>query len=94
MVFNTKDAFVHPAEFHRSKVYVPQAVVDFVQADVLASERVRDADPLVLPANAAVATDETDLEVAGVLDGCELPWKRATRGSIDRSNEPLSDNFV
>jgi len=47
VIFNPKDPFVHPAEFYRSEVYVPQTVVDFFQADVLAGEGVRDADPAV-----------------------------------------------
>src|SRR5437773_7787298 len=56
VIFNAEDAFVHPSEFQRSKVYVPEAVVDFFEADVLAGKRVSHADPVLLPANAAIAT--------------------------------------
>ena len=41
-----------------------------------------DADPPLLPANAAVATDEADFEVPGVVEGRESPRQLAFRPSI------------
>ena len=69
VIFDAKNPFVHASELQRSDVYVPQPVADFFEADVFAREGVGDADPLVFPANAAVAADETDLKVSGVFDG-------------------------
>ena len=71
VIFNAEDAFVHPSEFHWPEVYVPESIVDFFQSDVLACQRVRHADPVLLPTDAAVATDEADFEVAGVFQGRE-----------------------
>ncbi len=66
VIFDPEDAFVHPSEFHRAEVYIPEPVVDFFQTDVLARQRVRHADPVLFPADAAVATDEADFEMSGV----------------------------
>jgi hypothetical protein len=79
VIFNAKDAFVHPSQLRWPEVYVPEPVVDFFQPDVLAGQRMRHADPVLLPPDAAVATDEADFEVAG--------WSRlkaATASSIIR----------
>ena len=65
VIFNAEDAFVHPSELHWPEVYVPEPIVDF-QSDVLACQGVRDADPVLLPADTAIATDESDFEVSGV----------------------------
>ncbi len=65
VIFNAEDAFVHPSEFHGPEVYVPEPIVDFFQSDGLARQRMRDANPVLLPSDAAVATDEADFEVAG-----------------------------
>ena len=72
MIFDPEDAFIHPAELQRSEVYVPESIADFFQPDVFAGQGVRDADPALLPSNAAVAADQTDFEVAGVVEGREL----------------------
>ena len=66
VIFNAEDAFVHPSELHWPEVYVPEPLVDFFQSDVLACQGVRDADPVLLPADTAIATDESDFEVSGV----------------------------
>ncbi len=42
------------------------------------------ADPVLLPADAAVATDETDFEVTGIFQRRERPRQRAPRR--DRSS--------
>jgi hypothetical protein len=57
VVFDLEATFVHPPKLQRPKVDVPEPVVNFLEADVFASERVGDADPVLLPANAAVAAD-------------------------------------
>ena len=45
----------------------PDTVVDFFQTDLLLEDAGADVDPPLLPADAAVAADAADLEVAGVL---------------------------
>ena len=73
MVFNSKHSFVHPSEVERSKVYIPDAVIDFLETDVFTSQGVGDAHPVFIPANATVATDEPDLEVSRIFDWGQLP---------------------
>ena len=58
-------------ELERPEVYVPEPIADFFEPDVFAGQRVRDADPTLLPADAAVAADEADFEVSGVFEGRE-----------------------
>lgn len=94
VVFNLQPAFIHATELERSKVDVPDPVVNFLEADVLAGEGVSDADPVLLPATAAVATDEAHLEVAGILDCREARWQPASRGLISRRRGVLAERFV
>ena len=79
VVFNAEDAFVHPSEFHRAEVYIPQPIADLLQTDMLAGKRMSHADPVLLPANAAFATDEPDFKVTGILQGPERARQRAWR---------------
>jgi hypothetical protein len=72
VIFDPTNAFVHPAELQWSEVYVPQPITDFLEADVFSRQGVRDADPALLPANSAVATDEADFKVSGVFEGRKL----------------------
>ena len=72
VIFNPQDAFVHPSEFQRAEVYIPDSIVDLFETDVLAGERVRDTDPVTVPADPAVATDETDFEMAGYSRGASV----------------------
>jgi len=73
----------------------PEAVVHFLEPDIFAGERVRHADPVTIPANAAVPTDETDFEVRGILQRRHGAGRRARRGLIDRGRcVPLRANMV
>lgn len=77
MIGDPKNAFVHPSELQRSEVYVPQPIAHFFEADVFARQRVRHADPALLPADPAVTTDEPDFKVSGVFQRRELPRQPA-----------------
>jgi hypothetical protein len=57
--------FKEAAEPERSKIDVPDAVVDFFKSDVLADAHTRDADPLTVPADAAIGADVSDLYSRG-----------------------------
>ena len=94
VIFNAEDAFVHPSELHWPEVYVPESIVDFFQSDVLACQGVRDADPVLLPADTAIATDESDFEVSGVFQGRERLWERPGRGLVDGTGRLLIQGFV
>ena len=94
MIFNAEDAFVHPSELERSEVYVPEPIADFFEADVFAGQRVRDADPALLPADPTVAAHEADLKVTGVFEGRELPRQFTPRRSIVRGGRLLGQGFA
>ena len=82
VIRDPKNPFVHPAELERSEVYVPEPIADFFEPDVFAGQRVGDADPALLPADAAVAADQANFKVSGVFKGHELPRQLAPRRSI------------
>ena len=63
--------FIKASEQERSKVYVPDAIVDLFEPDILLDEDVRQTEPALTEADAAVATDVVDAEVARILDGGE-----------------------
>src|SRR5262245_20831449 len=68
VIFDAAEALIHPTQFHRPEVYVPEPVVDFLQPDKFARQRVCDAHPGALPADAAVFTDATHFKMRRVLD--------------------------
>jgi hypothetical protein len=59
--------FVESAQQHGTEVDRAGAVGDLLESDVLLEQGVADIDPSGLPSDASVATDATDIEVAGVL---------------------------
>src|SRR5674476_701714 len=60
-------ALVEAAQQQRTKMEIPDPVVDLLEPDVLVDQRMADVEPALLPADSAVSTDAPDLEVAGVL---------------------------
>ena len=94
MILDPELAFVHSPELDRPEVYVPHSVIDFLEPDVLAAERLRDANPIGLPSNAAVATDEADFEVTGVFDLRKLPREPSQRRAVGRRRRLLAERFV
>jgi len=64
VIFNAEDAFVHPSEFTGPK-YTSKARRPLPPVRRTRREGVPDTDPVLLPADAAVATDEADPKVTG-----------------------------
>jgi hypothetical protein len=60
--------FEQTAEFWRSEIDIPDAVVDLFKADVLANAGRRDVDPLAVLPYAAVGADIAYLEAIGVFE--------------------------
>ena len=94
MIFDLQPALVHPAQLERSKVAVPQPVVNFFEPDVLAREGVRHADPVVVPANAAVAADESDFKVPGVFDRGQSTRQGPRRRDVVRRGRVVVHRLV
>ena len=89
VVFDAKQPFLQASELERSEVYVPQPIADFFEPHVFAGQRMRDADPMLLPPDAAVAAHEADLKMTGVFEGRELPRQRPRRRVIVRGGRLL-----
>ena len=51
------------AQAKRAEVDVPLAVVDLDEPDIFLAQRLTDVDPLLVPADPAVATDAADLRL-------------------------------
>jgi hypothetical protein len=49
VILDPELAFVHPPELDGPEVHVPQSVVDFLESDVLAAERLGDAGVIGRP---------------------------------------------
>jgi hypothetical protein len=62
LVLHPHASLAEAAAPQRPEVHVPDPVVDFLEADVLADAHDRDVHPTGVPANAAVGTDVLDLE--------------------------------
>ena len=67
------------AELQRAEVYVPDSIVNLLQAHVLAHPHDRDVHPAAVPPNPAVGAHVADLEPVGVLedDKCVLEERLA-----------------
>ena len=80
--------FVEPSEQDGAEVERPDAVVDFFQADVVLDDAGADVDPPLLPADAAVAADASDFEVAGIFQRRE-PLGIGARGRLIEGSRGL-----
>lgn len=55
------------AQAKRAEVDVPFAVIDLDEPDILLAQGLADVDPLLVPADPAVAADAADLVMTGIL---------------------------
>ncbi|MGH7404886.1 MAG: hypothetical protein ACREJA_03270, partial [Candidatus Methylomirabilales bacterium] len=60
------------SELERAEVDIPDALIDFLEPNILGCAGDGDVDPLAIPANATVGTDVTHLEAVGVFEGWKL----------------------
>ena len=68
MILDSHVAFVKAAEFKGAEVDIPDAVIYFFEADILAGADDGDIDPIAPPANAAIGADVSDFEAVGVFE--------------------------
>lgn len=76
-ILDTEQRFVKAAERDRAERDLRERVVDLFEGDVLVAEDVAHVHPVVMPADAAVATHAPDLAVRGVHERCEPRRVRA-----------------
>ena len=67
--------FAETTEFQWSKIHVPNSVVDFLEADILAGAGNADVDPGTVPADATVVANITSFKMSWVLKRRQLRAK-------------------
>ena len=82
------------AETNGAIEHLPESIIDRLEPDVLLAQDVADADPLTVPADATVAADPPDLEVAGIFDRGEPVRIRSVRRMVDGCGRLLSQRLV
>src|SRR5215468_3521823 len=82
------------AELQRPEVHVPDPVVDFLEANVLADTHDRDAHPTAVPPNATVGTDVADFEAIRVLKWRDPVGHGARRRRVARRRCRLVQGLV
>ena len=68
LVLDSHVSFMESAEFERAEEDVPDAVVDFFEADILSGADDGDVDPMGVPTNAAVGADVPAAQLAYAAD--------------------------
>ncbi len=69
-------AFEQPPECEGSTVDIPDAVVDFLEADIFPGTGDGDVDPATVPPEATVGADIAHLEAVGILEGWQFVGHR------------------
>jgi hypothetical protein len=85
---------VEAPQFQRAKVQIPLVVVDLVQADILAAEDVTHVHPVMVPADPAVAADESDLEVPGIFQGWQPVGEAPERAAVARGGRLIAEGLM
>lgn len=70
-ILDLERAFMQAAEPKRTEGQIPLPVLDLGEAHVFLAEGLTDIDPLLVPANAAVAAHAAHFIMAGILEGRE-----------------------
>jgi hypothetical protein len=94
VVLDSESPFVEAAKFEGTEVYVSEGVVDFLEADVLASQGLSDVDPLAVPPDGSVATDEADLVVGRIVDSRNAARHFARGRAVPGGRRVLVEGFV
>ena len=94
MVFDSEGPFGEASEFEGTEVDVPAIVVDFFEANGLASRGLSDVDPFTVPSDSTVSTDEADLVVGRVVDGGGLRRHLSEGTAISGGRRLLVEGFV
>src|SRR5258705_999143 len=83
-----------PAEPQGPEVHIPDAVVDLLEADILAHAHRGDVDPAAIPPNAAVGADVAHLEAIGIFERGEPAWHGPRRRVVARGGGLLIERLV
>ena len=94
LVLDTHRAFMESTEFQGAEIDVPETIVDFFEADILSDADSGDINPMMVPANAAVGADITNLEAIRILERWNLFGHGAWRRLIDGVRSLLVESFM
>src|SRR5215218_4750422 len=59
-------SFEQPTEFEWAEIDIPDAIVDFLEADIFPGTGDGDVDPLAVPPDATIGADVAHLEAVGI----------------------------
>jgi hypothetical protein len=85
---------VEASEENLAEVDRPDAVVDFLEPDVMLLEGVGDEQQPVFEAECARVGDALDEKVSWIIQRRELLWERPGRGAVDRSRGTAGEVFM
>ena len=71
-IFDAHVFFAETTEFQWPKIHVPNSVVDFLEADILAGAGNADVDPGTVPADTTVVTNVASFKMIWVLKRRQL----------------------
>ena len=94
MVDDGSFIYVKPTEPDGPEEDSPDVGTDLLEADEVATEKLRDVDPSGLPSDPSIGGDFSDFEVSGVLEGQDLGGEGSGRGFVERSRWSLVVRFV
>ena len=75
-------AFEPPTECEGAEVDIPDAIIDFFEADIGSDADVGDVDPLMVPTDASVGTDVAHLEAVRIFQRREFSGHLTRRDLI------------
>jgi len=82
------------AQAEWAEVDVPFAIIDLDQADVLLAQRLADVDPVLVPADPAIAADAPDLIVAEIVQRGQASRIGSWGGVVDRGGRRIDQRLV
>ena len=82
------------AQAERTEVDIPFAVVDLDEPDGFLAQGLADVDPLLVPADAAVAAHPADLVVTGILQGREAGRIEPRGRRVHRGRGAVGEGLV
>ena len=93
-VMNAIVLLIEPAQVDGAKEHTPGSRGERLQADRERGQDVGHVDPSLVPPNAAVGRDASDLEVLGVGDRPQPGDIEPVGRGIERPRAPLTEGFV
>ena len=82
LVYDAAGRLMEASEPNRPELNLPQSVIHRLEAHVFLRQQVAHVDPVMVPANAAVATDPAHFEMPRILERGQPPSVRSMTKSL------------